>query len=69
MGCCAGFHIQFGRRYSSGNVPRKLSQNLFQRGEARRVDEAKQAHFQVQAGIRLAAEIVLGKQQNLEEAR
>ena len=47
----------------------QIGENFFERRQARGVHHAQQAHLQMQARIRLAAQIVVGMQQNLEKAR
>ena len=47
----------------------KFGESLFQRREALRVDQTQQAKLEVQARIRLAPEIVVGCQENIEKPR
>ena len=47
----------------------KFGESFLQGSEALRVDQAQQAQLEVKAGIRLAPEIVVGRQENIEKPR
>lgn len=47
----------------------KLSDGFFERRQALRVDEFQKAEFEMQTLIGLAAQIVFGSHENIEEAR
>ena len=49
--------------------PSKFGDHFFERREALRVDQLQQAQLEVQARIGLAAQIVVGGEQNIEKAR
>ena len=47
----------------------EFGENFFEGGQARGIHHAQQAHFQMQARVGLAAQIVVRVQQNLEKTR
>ena len=54
----------------AGRIPAfEFRENFFQRRQARGIHHAQQAHFQMQTRIGLAAQIVVGVQQNLKKSR
>ena len=67
---CRGGGRRFTRtRCRSGAGAAKLRQNLFERRKSRGIHHAQQTHFEMQALIGLAAEIVVRFEQDLEKSR